>query len=43
MFPIVLRRFRLAPFGLAFLAVALLASVACSSAAEPRVVEVIKE
>ena len=43
MFPIVLRRFRLLPFGLAFLAVALLASVACGSAAEPKTVEVIKE
>ena len=34
---------RLWTFGLAFLAVVLLASVACSSAAEPQVVEVIKE
>ena len=43
MFSIVSRRFRLWPFGLAFLAVALLASVACGSAAQPQVVEVIKE
>ena len=34
---------RLWTFGLAFLAVVLLASVACSSAAEPKIVEVIKE